>query len=176
MVLGLQPGSSRWRLATRFSRTDFMKDVFIYGLFSKNGKDCLYVGRSGNPKARAASHLKTRKTNGIPFDLRIIKRSRKKFAQRNEALMIRKYKNLGQARFNISRCAASLDRSLTWKEALKIVLSAKIGEKFNTRSRADATMIRTIINVRRKFGVAKKAIVSKRYGKVYYFACVSSPK
>lgn len=75
------------------------KPISIYGLFS--GDRCLYVGRTGNVKARTQSHgLRFRHLPSPPI-FRVIKKVSAEVASQSEARTIRCYRSRGEAEFNI---------------------------------------------------------------------------
>lgn len=72
---------------------------FVYGLF--DGGECLYVGVTADPKRRARQHKGNKTCGKTSFNLNILKETDWENAPVDEFFFIRKYKRLGQARFNV---------------------------------------------------------------------------
>lgn len=115
----------------------------IYGLFDDAGI-CLYVGRTGSPKAREKAH----KQNGCKFTrFKILKRVFKK-AKIVEGVYIRKYKAIGQAELNTQiNTTQRLDKVGLFYVATYI--RPEIKQKLENAARRDhrtvSSMLRVII-------------------------------
>jgi len=100
---------------------------YIYGLFSASGNECLYVGCTNDPATRYLNHLRNKTTGKEPFVFTILFRTPAKYGARDEARTIKKYKDMGQAKFNVSLCSCSLNRTIDESEAIKMLQEIKHG-------------------------------------------------
>lgn len=98
--------------------------VHIYGLFCHNG-ECLYVGRTVNPKVRERTHRSSDTTKGIPFKFKIISKCNLENCYAEESKAIKNYKEKGEARLNLNgfvgrRNLATIDINPALLKRLKI--------------------------------------------------------
>lgn len=140
------------------------KYKYVYGLFSEVGGECLYVGCTSDPRSRYSGHMTNKTTGKERFVFTILKKVRARYGAREEARTIKRFRDLGQARFNRSLCACSLNRTIDETAAIAKVKDAKMGDVFIVTD-SDAGALMSAARIMRQLEIKNITFDSEPLGK-----------
>ena len=104
--------------------------VYIYGLFTKRSKRCLYVGCTRDPRLREIGHRSAKTTGATPFKFQVLKEVPKHLGPQEESKHIAFYRAMGEAQFNKSLMAQSHRQTMTLDNVLGRLSKLTINQEF----------------------------------------------